>query len=185
MLCADWPGLWQIYWQDLLAWASAGIHHVLRKKMNTFNRLSGPQKTAVWLRRSYLQCIIIRRKTWKAFLKFKGKKKSEKQAESAANVSEVVGNAEVFNFDRLCCYESDATERLHFHFSLSHNGEGNGNPLQCSCLENPRDGRAWWAAISGVAQSRTRLKRLSSSSSSSSVSRAQLLHSFSHFCCLS
>ena len=47
-------------------------------------------------------------------------------------------------------------------------GEGNGNPLQCSCLENPRDGRAWWATIYGVAQSRTRLKRLSSSSSSSS-----------------
>ena len=47
------------------------------------------------------------------------------------------------------------------------NGEGNGNPLQCSCLEHPRDGEAWWAAVSGVAQSRTRLKRLSSSSSSS------------------
>ena len=47
--------------------------------------------------------------------------------------------------------------------SLSHNGEGNGNPFQCSCLENPRVGRAWWAAIYGVAQSRTRLKRLSSS----------------------
>ena len=61
-------------------------------------------------------------------------------------------------------YESDATERLHFHFSLSHNGEGNGNPLQCSCLENPRDGRAWRAAVYGVAQSWTRLKRLSSSS---------------------
>ena len=57
----------------------------------------------------------------------------------------------------------DATERLHFHFSLSHHGEGNGNPLQCPCLENPRDGRAWWAAVHGVAQSRTRLKRLSSS----------------------
>ena len=64
--------------------------------------------------------------------------------------------------------ESDTTERLHFYFSLSCTGEGNGNPLQCSCLENPRDGEAWWAAISGVAQSRTRLKRLSSSSSSSS-----------------
>ena len=50
--------------------------------------------------------------------------------------------------------------------SLSHNGEGNGNPLQCSCLENPRDGRAWWAAVYGVAQSWTRLKRLSSSSKS-------------------
>ena len=57
------------------------------------------------------------------------------------------------------------TERLHFHFSLSCTREGNGNPLQCSCLENPRDGGAWWAAVYGVAQSRTRLKQLSSSSS--------------------
>ena len=56
---------------------------------------------------------------------------------------------------------------LHFHFSLSRIGEGNGNPLQCSCLENPRDGGAWRAAVYGVAQSRTRLKWLSSSSSSS------------------
>ena len=54
--------------------------------------------------------------------------------------------------------ESDTTERLHFHFSLSCIGEGNGSPLQCSCLENPRDGGAWWAAIYGVAQSWTRLK---------------------------
>ena len=61
-------------------------------------------------------------------------------------------------------WESDSTERLHFHFSLSCIGERNGNPLQCSCLENPRDGGAWWAAIHGVAQSWTRLKRLSSSS---------------------
>jgi len=63
--------------------------------------------------------------------------------------------------------ESDTTERLHFHFSLSCIGEGNGNPLQCSCLENPRDGGAWWAAVYGVTQSQTRLTRLSSSSSSS------------------
>ena len=70
--------------------------------------------------------------------------------------------------------ESDTTERLHFHFSLSCIGEGNGNPLQCSCLENPRDGRAWWAAIYGVAQSWTRLKRLSSSSSSMLYSRCLL-----------
>ena len=61
--------------------------------------------------------------------------------------------------------ELNTTERLHFHFSLSCIGEGNGNPLQCSCLENPREGRAWWAAIYGVAQSWTRWKRLSSSSS--------------------
>ena len=63
--------------------------------------------------------------------------------------------------------ESDTIERLHFHFSLSCIGEGNGNPLHYSCLENPRDGGAWWAAVYGVAQSRTWLKRLSSSSSSS------------------
>ena len=61
--------------------------------------------------------------------------------------------------------ESDTTERLHFHFSLSYIGEGNDNPLHCSCPENPRDGGAWWAAVYGVAQSRTRLKSLSSSSS--------------------
>ena len=60
--------------------------------------------------------------------------------------------------------ESDTTEQLHFHVSLSCIGEVNGN--QCSCLENPRDGGAWWAALYGVAQSRTRLKRLSSSSTS-------------------
>ena len=56
------------------------------------------------------------------------------------------------------------TERLHFHFSLPCIGEGNGNPLQCSCLENPRDGGAWWAALYGVTQSQTWLKWLSSSS---------------------
>ena len=62
------------------------------------------------------------------------------------------------------CEELDTTEQLHFHFSLSCIGEGNGNPLQCACLENPRDGGAWWAAIYGVTQNRTQLKWLSSSS---------------------
>ena len=66
-------------------------------------------------------------------------------------------------------YKLDTTERLHVHFWLSCIGEGNGNPLQCSCLENPRDGGAWQPAVYGVAQSRTRLKRLSSSSSSSNA----------------
>ena len=67
--------------------------------------------------------------------------------------------------------ESDMTEWLHFHFSLSCIGEGNGNPLQC--LENPRDGGAWWAAVCGVTQSRTRLKRLSSNSSSKGIKAKQ------------
>ena len=62
------------------------------------------------------------------------------------------------------CEVSDMTEQLHFPFSLSFIGEGNDNPLQCSSLENPREGGAWWAAVSGFAQSWTRLKRLSSSS---------------------
>ena len=65
------------------------------------------------------------------------------------------------------------TERLPFHFSLSCIGEGNGNPLQCSCLENPRDGGIWWASVYGVAQSQTQLTRLSSSSSRD----AYMLHS--------
>ena len=67
------------------------------------------------------------------------------------------------------------TEQLHFHFSLSCIGEGNGNPLQCSCLENPRDGGAWQAAIYGVTQSRTQLKRLSSSSSRKNLWKGRLV----------
>ena len=80
--------------------------------------------------------------------------------------------------------ESDMTERLHFHFSPSCIGEGNGNPLQCSCLENPRNGGAWWAAIYGVAQSQTQLKRLSSSSSKilKKVGRTENLRRTVNFC---
>ena len=67
------------------------------------------------------------------------------------------------------------TERLPLHFSLSCIGEGNGNPLQCFCLENPRDGEAWWAVFSGVAQSQTRLKRLSSSSRATSEAHDNII----------
>ena len=73
-------------------------------------------------------------------------------------------------------WESDTTEQLHFHFSLSCIGEGNDGPLQCSCLENPRDGEAWWAAVYGVAQSRTRLKWLSSSSSNCAIDEKLVSH---------
>ena len=77
------------------------------------------------------------------------------------------------------CEESDTTEWLPFHFSLSCIGEGNGNPFQCSCLEDPRDGGSWWAAIYGVTQSWTRLKWLSSSSSSgASNTLVKPLHSW-------
>ena len=71
---------------------------------------------------------------------------------------------------------SQTSEQLHFHFSLSCIGEGNGTPLQCSCLENPRGRGAWWAAVYGVTQSRTRLSCRSSSSSSSSSSRGTLTY---------
>ena len=71
-----------------------------------------------------------------------------------------------------CRWESDTIEGLHFHFSLSCIGEGNGNPLQCSCLENPGDGGAWWAAVYGVTQSRTRLKWLSRSKEVAKIKRA-------------
>ena len=74
--------------------------------------------------------------------------------------------------------ELDTTERLPFHFSLSCIGEGNGNPLQCSCLGNPRDGGSWWAAVCGVTQSRTRLKWLSSSSSIPSLYQLGTRHTF-------
>ena len=75
------------------------------------------------------------------------------------------GRRSLVGYSPWCREQSDTTERLHFHFLLSCIGEGNGNPLQCSCLENPRDGEAWRAAVYGVAQSRTWLKRHSSSSS--------------------
>ena len=73
-------------------------------------------------------------------------------------------------------YSFIGNERLHFHFSLSRIGEENGNPLQSSCLENPRDGAAWCAAIYGVAQSRTQLKWLSSSSSSIGNDKHKCVH---------
>ena len=86
---------------------------------------------------------------------------------------------------------SDKTERLHFHFSLSCIGEGNGNPLQCSCLENPRNRWAWWVAVYGVAQSRTRLKWLSSNLSMIKFSKRKSLSGWINFkkqhltsCCL-
>ena len=69
----------------------------------------------------------------------------------------IPGTEEPGRLQSMRSLRSDTTEQLHFHFSLSCTGEGNGNPLQCSCLENPRDSGAWWAAVYGVAQSWTRL----------------------------
>ena len=85
---------------------------------------------------------------------------------SSTHAWKIHGQKSLVGYGPWGCKELDRTERLHFHFLLSCIEEGNGNPLQYSCLENPRDGGAWWAAVYGVAQIRTRLKRLSSSSSS-------------------
>ena len=71
----------------------------------------------------------------------------------------------------------DTTERLHFHFSLSCIGEGNGNPLQCSCLENPRDRGAWWAAVHGVAQSRTHWSDLAAATQLQNTQRGKQFQS--------
>ena len=79
--------------------------------------------------------------------------------------------------------ESDTTERLHFHLSFSYIGEGNGNPLQCSCLENPRDGEAWWAAVCGVTESWTWLKRLSSSRQNNSPPKMSYSQSLEPMIC--
>ena len=80
-------------------------------------------------------------------------------------------------------YESDMTEQLHFHYSLSCIGEGNGNPLHCSCLENPRDGGAWWAAVYGVAQSRTRLSDLAAAAAAAaSMSVLMLISHCLNYC---
>ena len=83
--------------------------------------------------------------------------------------TEEPGRLQSMGLRRIGHEELDTAEWLHFHFSLSCIEEGNGNPLQCSCLENPRDGGAWWAAVYGVAQSWTRLKRLSSSNHYSEI----------------
>ena len=103
--------------------------------------------------------------TWVQFLGWEDPPEKEMATHSSTLAWKIPWTEEPGGLQSMGLLESDMTERLHCHFSLSCFGEGNGNPLQCSCLENPRDGGAWWAAISGVAQSRTRLKRLSSSSS--------------------
>ena len=78
-------------------------------------------------------------------------------AHSSVLAWRIPGTGEPGGLQSMGSLKLDTTERLHFHFSLSCTGEGNGNPLQCSCVENPGDGAAWWAAVYGVAQSRTRL----------------------------
>ena len=101
------------------------------------------------------------RETWVLSLGWEDPLEKEMTTHSSTVAWKIPWAEEPGRLQSMGSLESDTTERLHFHFSLSCIGEGNGNPLQCSCLENPRDGGAWWAAVCGVTRSRTRLKQLS------------------------
>ena len=127
-----------------------GLHALPRSKPLRFRYSGTPQRHRLGWARVLCPSQYLRRRQWQATPELLPRKSHGWRSLVGCSPSGL--------------FESDTTERLHFHFSLSHNGEGNGNPLQCSCLENPRDGRAWWAAIYGVAQSRTPLKQLNSSS---------------------
>ena len=113
-----------------------------------------------------VKCLSTMRETWVRSLGWEDSLEKEMATHSVLLPGKSHGWRSLVGCSPWGCQESDTTERLHFHFSLSWTGEGNGNPLQCSCLENSRDGGAWWAAVYGVTQSWTRLKQLSSSSSS-------------------
>ena len=94
------------------------------------------------------------RETWVRFLGWEDPLEKTMATHSSTLAWKIPWTEEPGGLQSMGLQESDTTERLHFHFSLSCTGEGNGNPLQCSCLENPRDEGAWWAAVPGVAQSR-------------------------------
>ena len=141
-------------WGDLLhiivATAGGSIVHCIHNKVDSFYSLHSPlDLTDTFPVSIACHCLLFQRRRWHPTpVLLPGK---------SHGLRSLVGCSP---WD---CEESDTTERLHFHFSLSCIGEGNGNPLQCSCLENPRDRGAWWAVVYGVAQSWTQLKRLTSS----------------------
>ena len=116
-----------------------------------------------------LKCLPAMRETWVRSLGREDSLEKEMATHSSTLAWRIPWTEEPGGLQSTGRKESDATEWLLFHFSLSCTGEGNGNPLWCSCLENPRDAVAWWAAIYGVTQSRIRLKRLSSSSSQNTL----------------
>ena len=132
------------------------VNHAQIKGEALLGRYNSCSKTLWWAQTKRTSVVGTQR------FKRKAVENGLRWVEGQAWTSEAKVKSSDLNLTR---YKSDTTELLHFHFSLSCIGEGNGNPLQCSCLENPRDGGAWWAAVYGVAQNRTRLKQLSSSSS--------------------
>ena len=111
-----------------------------------------------------VKCLPIMQETWVRSLGREDPLEKEMATHSSTLAWKILWTEEPGRLQSMVSPRVDMTERLHFHLSLSCIGEGNGNPLHCSCLENPREGGAWWAAIYGVAQSWTQLKRLSSSS---------------------
>ena len=133
-----------------------------------FQNLHQLHEVIPWWLRGYSVCLLCRRPGFDPWVgKIPWRRKW--QPTPVFLPGESHGRRSLVGFSPRGRKESDTTERLHSHFSLSCIGGGNSNPLQCSCLENPRDGGAWWAAVYGVAQSSTRLKRLSSSSISLTI----------------
>ena len=140
VLCIRWPKYWSFHFN-----------------ISPSNEYSG----LISFRMDWLDLLVLQG-TLKSLLQHHSSKASILRCSMATHSStlawKIHGRRSLVGYSPWGREESDMTERLHFHFSLSCIGEGNGNPLQCSCLENPRDGGAWWAAISGVALSQTQLK---------------------------
>ena len=157
---------------DRGAW-QATVHRVA--KTQTWLKRLSKRKSRLW---SFITGVVYISLEFVLFMKFEVgeltfcfsvilkrlKWRSQWQPTSVLFPEKSHGQRSLVGFNPWGREESDMTEWLHFYFSLSCIGEGNGNPLQCSCLENPRDSKAWWADIYGVTESRTRLKWLSSSS---------------------
>jgi len=138
----------------------SGIEHLACGRIRGIGKLPHPL--------AWFQCISVPSTWWFKYIIFYlvGHETEKAMAPHSSTFAwKIPWTEEPGGSSPWCLEESNTTERLPFHFSLSCIGEGNGNPLWCSCLENPRDGGTWWASIYRVAQSRTRLKWLSSGSS--------------------
>ena len=181
------------WWRSLVGYSPWGhkesdmteqLHWSIRRWLMVVMKVAIPDLTR-WGRQyfemnskipAYPVCIILNNafplrmgETWNLFLTSRIWSEKAMAPHSSTLAWKIHGQKSLVGCSPWGRWGSDTTEWLHFHFSLSCIGEGNGNPLQCSCLENPRGREAWWAAVYGVTQSQTRLKQRSSSNSSSRI----------------